>query len=211
MEKAPSKTSKPRAVAKTMAPLVDTTALDAATLKSFGKGDAEHPGFSFTRYWWNGEGPREGITPWIEKKLRPGDDPRFGAAAKFETLLHGGAPSVYADLAFLLREFDEQLPPYERHAMIQVKLGLDPDIPWHAGYEHVRGFAYAHFVPQRFPVILVAHVPSVAGLNGYGSHVHCIVLSRPVGINGLEGACYHLCSDRGYADALAAWQTWSAI
>jgi hypothetical protein len=190
--------------------MVATTTLEAATLRCFGKGDADHPGFSFTRYWWENEGPRQGITPWVEKKLRPGDDPRFGAAAKLEVLLHSGAPSIYADLDFLLREFDEKMPSYERHAMIQVKLALDPDIPWHAGYERVRRFAQSHFVPQRLPVIVVAHVPSVAGLNGYGNHVHCIILSRRVGINGLEGACHRLCSDKGYADALAAWQAWSA-
>jgi len=94
--------------------------------------------------------------------------------------------------------------------MIQVKLALDPDEPWHAGYERVRGFARQHFVSQRFPVILMAHVPSVAGLDGHGSHVHCIVLSRRLGINGLEGACHRLCSDRGYAEALAAWRAWLA-
>lgn len=152
----------------------------------------------------------KGITPWVEKKLRPGDDPKFGAAAKFELLLHESAPADYADLTFLLRHFDEKLPPYERHAMIQVKLGLDPGEPWHAGYEGVRGFARAHFVSKRFPVILVAHVPSTAGLNGFGSHVHCIVLSRTISINGFDGPCHRLCSDKGYADALAAWRAWGA-
>lgn len=210
MAKPPTKTAKPKTVAKKVAELTTSTAIALTELKSFGKGDAEHPGFSFTRYWWADEGPREGITPWVEKKLRPGNDPQFGAAAKAEVLLHGSAPADYADLAFLLRQVDEKLPPYERNVMIQVKLALDPDKPWHVGYERARGFARQHFVSQRFPVILVAHVPSVAGLDGHGSHVHCIVLSRRVGINGLEGACHRLCSDKGYAEALAAWRAWVA-
>lgn len=211
MAKTPVKTAKPRTVAKKVVVPATSTEIEQAELKSFGKGDAEHPGFSFTRYWWKGEGPREGITPWVEKKLRPGDDPRFGAAAKREVLLYGSAPADYADLPFLLRQFDEKLPPYERHVMIQVKLALDANEPWHAGYERARTYARQHFVSQRFPVILVAHVPSVAGLDAFGSHVHCIVLSRRVGINGLEGACHRLCSDKGYAEALAAWRSWVAV
>ncbi|MXP42087.1 hypothetical protein GRI75_10590 [Altererythrobacter soli] len=210
MAKPPAKTAKPRTIAKKVVQLTASAAIETPELKSFGKGDSEHPGFSFTRYWWEGEGPRAGITPWIEKKIRPGDDPRFGAAAKVEVMLHDTAPADYAGLAFLLRQFDEMLPPYERHVMIQVKLALNSKEPWHAGYERARAFARKHFVSQRFPVIMAAHVPSVVGLDGYGSHVHCIVLSRRVSINGLEGACHRLCSDRGYVEALAAWKAWVA-
>src|SRR5690606_36508671 len=60
---------------------------------------ARGEGFTFTRYWWEGEGPREGITPWIQKKLKPGDDPNFGACAKAEVLLSATTPSIYAVLA----------------------------------------------------------------------------------------------------------------
>ncbi|MEW9855671.1 hypothetical protein [Novosphingobium sp. M1R2S20] len=84
-------------------------------------------------------------------KIEPGDDPVFGNAAKSEVMLHSGAPANYAHLAFLLRQVDEKLPPYERHVMIQVKLAMDPHEPWHADYERVRGFARRHFVSQRFP------------------------------------------------------------
>ena len=209
MAKTPSKTSKARTIAKQVVELNSSALLIPATLKHFGKGDAAHQGFSFTRYWWEKEGPREGIAAWVWKKIQPGDDPQFGKAAKVETLLPDNAPSDYANLDFLLKRFDDTLPPFERHAMIQVKLALGPDEPWHAGYERVRAFARAHFA-KRFPTILVAHVPTVAGLEGNGSHVHCIVLSRPVTINGLGGADHRLCSDRGYEDTLAAWQAWVA-
>ncbi len=198
-----------RTVAKKIVNATSSTAPASAVLKSFGKGDADHPGFAFTRYWWDGEGAREGIAPWIHKKLQPGDDPEFDKAARAEILLPATAPSDYADLEFLLKRFDDTLPPFERHAMIQAKLSLDHEKPWHVEYERVRGFARSHFA-KRFPIILVAHIPNVAGLDGNGSHVHCIVLSRPVTINGLGGACHRLCSDRGYEEALAAWQAWAA-
>ena len=220
MAKAPKKTA-PKKVAVKKAPAQKTPAkracamkttvfeisetLPAAWLKCFSKGDSNHPGFSFTRYWWDGVGPREGIVPWVVKKMRPGDDPEFGLAAKVEVLLPRTAPSDYAFPEFLLRRFDETLPPFEMHTMVQVKITLDPGEPWHVGYERVRGYARTHFA-ERFPVILVAHVPGVAGLTGNGSHVHCIVLSRPLDINGLGGACHRLCSDKGYAEALAAWR-----
>jgi len=186
-----------------------TASAAPAKLKSFRQTAPDHREFSFTRFWWEGAGPRSGIMPWVYKKMKPGDDPDFGWAAKTEILLPPTAPSDYMNVNFLLKQFDDTLPPFERHAMIQVKIALPADEPWHAGYERVRAYAHAHFT-RRFPVIPVVHVPSIAGLRGYGSHVHCIVLSRPLTINGLQGACHHLCSDRGYADALAAWRNWRA-
>jgi len=202
----PKTSSTSKSIAKSVA--APSSTATPAKLKSFRQTDADHPEFSFTRYWWEGEGLRSGITPWVHKKMRPGDDPHFGWAAKIEVLLPPAAPSDYMDVEFLLKQFDSTLPPFERHVMIQVKIALSADEPWHAGYERVRGYARAHFA--EFPIVPVVHVPSTAGLNGYGSHVHCIVLSRPLTINGLQGACHHLCSDRGYADALAAWQAWNA-
>lgn len=180
--------------------------LPPARLKSFGKGDAEHPGFEFRRYWWEGKGPREGIRPWVHKKLRPGDDPEFGWAAKAEVLLPPCAPSEYMDIEVLLQRFDRMLPSFERHVMVQVKLTLDPDGPWHVGYERARGFARAHLA-SRFPVIIVAHIPQTVGLEGFGSHVHCIALSRSLNINGFKRADYELCSDVGYEQALSAWRS----
>ena len=182
---------------------------EPAKLKSFGKGDAEHPGFSFTRYWWSGRGYREGIEQWVRKKICPGDDPDFGFAAKGEVLLSASVPGVYANMRFLVESFDRSLPPFVRNVMVQVKIVLPQGEAWHIGYERVRGFARAHFAP-RFPVILVAHIPSSASLDGYGNHVHCIVLSRPLDTNGFAGACPRLCSDIGYEEAVDAWRAWLA-
>lgn len=208
MAKAPCKTTA-KAVAKTAPEPTSSIELEPAKLQSYIWHYTERAGFTFARFWWDGEGPREGITPWAHQKMQPGDDPRFGAAAKVEVLLPPNATSDYTSADFLLRRFDETLPPFERHAMAHAKIVLDPDEPWHIGYERVRGYARSHFA-RRFPVILVAHVPTTAGLAGNGSHVHCIVLARARNINGFTGACYRLCSDTGYQEGLAAWQAWAA-
>lgn len=199
MAKAPRKT-----IAKKAAAPAKVAAVAPAELKSFYQRSPDHDGVSFTRYWWDGPGPREGIAPFVRKKLRPGDDPVFGHAARSEVLLPASAPSDYADIDFLLERFDATLPPHAWHAMVQVKVELDPAQTWHAAYEDVRAFARGHFA-VRFPVVLVAHVPGTAGLTGFGNHIHCIALSRPLDLNGLGGACNRLCSDRGREDAFAAW------
>lgn len=175
-----------------------------AKLKQFSDGAGKQAGFSFTRYWWDGEGHRAGIAPWVRKKLRPGNDPIYGVAAKSEVLLPALASGEYMDLGFLLERFDKTLPPFERHAFVQTKISLDPNEPWHVGYERVRSYARNHFT--RHAVILVAHIPGTVGLEGNGSHIHCIVPSRLLGINGFGGACHHLCSDRGHVDAWMAWE-----
>ena len=165
----------------------------------------EHPDFAWFRYWHETEYDRETVTEWIEKKSAPGDDPKFGKAARVEVLLPPSAPADYTNIEFLTQRFDETLPPFEKHALIQAKIMLDDDEAWHIGYERVRSFARSHFA-HRYVVILIAHVPCTAGLKGQGNHIHCAVLSRPININGFAGACTNLCSDRGYEAAVAAWQ-----
>ncbi len=165
----------------------------------------EHPDFGWFRYWYEAEVNRPSVTNWIEKKGAPGDDPKFGRAARIEVLLPPSAPADYANIEFLTQRFDETLPPFEKHALIQAKIFLGEEEAWHVGYERVRSFARQHFA-QRFAVILIAHIPGTAGLTGQGNHVHCAVLSRKLNINGFGGACTNLCSDRGYEAALAAWQ-----
>ena len=165
----------------------------------------EHPDISFTRYWWEDRYNREGIEPWLRKKLYPGEDPIFGVAAKTEVLLPSTASSEYMQVGFLARRFDETLPPFQRHAMVQVKIFLERQEAWHIAYERVRSYAWAHFA-HRFPTILIAHIPAVAGLKGRGNHIHCVVLSRGLTVNGFTGACTALCSDTGYEEAIDAWQ-----
>ena len=165
----------------------------------------EHPDFGWFRYWYETGMDRPTVTDWIEKKCSPGDDPKFGRAARIEVLLPPSAPADYTNIEFLTRRFDETLPPFEKHALVQAKILLHDDEAWHIGYERVRSFARSHFA-HRFAVILIAHIPGTAGLKGQGNHIHCAVLSRMININGFGGACTGLCSDRGYEAAVAAWQ-----
>ncbi len=53
--------------------------------------------------------------------------------------------------------------------------------------------------------MLVAHVPGVAGAMNR-SHVHAMVLSRALTINGMGSVNHRLCSDLGHTDAWEAWQ-----
>lgn len=189
-------------------------AAEQTTMKSFTHPVKEtDPDFAFGRYWYPDREDRVGVERWVHDKCVLGDDPKFGHAAKVEVLLPPAAPSDYANLDFLLQRFDETLPPFEKHALIQAKILLDEEEAWHAGYERVRSFARGHFA-GRFPVVLIAHIPSVGGLAGNGSHVHCVVLSRGLTINGFAGACTELCSDKGYRSARDAWRahkkTWDA-
>ena len=164
-----------------------------------------HPDFAFSRYWYKQQENREGVRSWLGKKLFPGEDPRFGYAAKYDVLLPLTAPGDLVRVGTLVDRFDDTLPPHEQHAMIQVKIMLDPEEAWHVGFERVRSYARAHFAP-RFATILIAHIPAMGGLKGQGNHVHCGVLSRELSINGFGGACTTLCSDQGYEAALAAWR-----
>ena len=165
----------------------------------------EHRDFAFSRHWYKGEENRVGVRPWFDKKLFPGEDRRFGCAAKYDLLLPPTAPGDLGRFGILVDRFDDTLPSYEQHAMIHVKIMLDPAEAWHVGFERVRSYARAHFAP-RFATVLIAHIPGLVGLKGQGNHVHCAVLSREVTINGFGGACTDLCSDRGYEAALAAWR-----
>ena len=165
----------------------------------------DHPDFEFSRHWYKSPENRVGVAPWLDKKLFPGEDRRFGCAAKYDVLLPSMAPGDLGRYATLVDRFDDALPDYEQHAMVHVKIMLDPAEAWHAGFERVRSFARAHFA-HRFATVLIAHIPGLTGLRGQGNHIHCAVLSREITINGFGGACADLCSDRGYEAALAAWE-----
>ena len=165
----------------------------------------EHPDFAFSRHWYKEPQHRTGVRPWFDKKYFPGEDCQFGFAAKVDMLLPPCAPGDLVRPGTLIGRFDATLPPYQHNAMVHVKIMLDAKEVWHVGYERVRSYARAHFAP-RFATLLIAHIPSVAGLKGQGNHVHCAVLSRKLTVNGFGGACSTLCSDRGYEAALAAWR-----
>lgn len=175
-------------------------------LKSFTHApNDEGPDFSWTRYWYPRKDNREGVADWINKKLYVGDDPEFGLAARLDVLLPASASSEYLNHAVLAERFDAVLPKFEKHAMVQAKIFLDSDEPWHHAFERVRSFAHAHFAP-RFATVLIAHTPSAAAIEGQGNHVHCSVFPRRLTADGFGATCTTLCSDSGYHDAREAWR-----
>ena len=177
-----------------------------AILRHFVNGGGSHLDFDFTRYWWEGEGARAGIAPWVEKKMRPGDDPDHGAALGVDLVLPRRAPGDYWDIAHLLGRFDATLPAFERHAFVQVKIGLPEDEPLHVGAEKVRAFARRHFaIERRLAAIIVTHAPAIAGSSNQ-PHIHVIVPARELGPNGFGITLHRLCSDSGQQEAWEAWK-----
>ena len=165
----------------------------------------EHPDFEFSRHCCKAPENRVGVELWLNKKIFFGEDSRFGCAAKCDLLVPRTAPGDLGRYGTLVDRFDDTLPPYEQHAMIHVKIMLDPAEAWHVGFERVRSYARAHFA-HRFATVLIAHVPGLVGLKGQGNHIHCAVLSREITINGFDGAYTDLFSDRGYEAKLVAWR-----
>lgn len=98
MAKTSTKTSKATTLAKhAVTELPESLAASSATLKNFRQADPEDSGVSFTRYWWSDSTAlRSGVTSWVMAKVEPGDDPKFGKAAKVEVLLPRSAPGDYA-------------------------------------------------------------------------------------------------------------------
>lgn len=184
----------------------ETEASAPAVLRQFVNGGGDHANFDFTRYWWEGSGPRAGIAPWVEKKIRPGDDPNHGAARHVDLVLLRRAPGDYWDIFHLLARFDASLPAFERHAFVQVKIGLPDTEPLHVGAEKVRSFARRHFATERrLAAILVTHAPGVAGSSNT-PHVHVVVPARELGPNGFGVTVHRLCSDSGQQEAWEAWK-----
>ena len=174
-----------------------------ATLASFRDGGGKNPGFQFTRYYWEGEGTRDGILSSFEAKIHF----RSATALRHEVLLPCGASSEYLDRQLLVSRYDETLPSYFYDAFAQIKIELDEDKPLHIGYEMVRAYARRYFVlGMDLPVILVLHAPAIAGSRNK-PHVHIMIPARQLGHNGWGIAARELCCDAGHVAALEAWKT----
>ncbi|WP_298671500.1 hypothetical protein [uncultured Sphingomonas sp.] len=186
------------------APAAPTASPAQASLERFCDGGGTHEGFRFLRAWWQGDGPRPGIAGYVLKKLRPGDDPEFGRAARYDVLLPRAAPSEYMVPEHLLARYDEMLPLFARHAFAQITIDLDRSEPLHVGYERVRSYA-SSFTHSCHAVILVLHQPALA-LSANAPHCHLIIPARFLTAGGFGAAATALCSDPGHRSAWQAWQ-----
>lgn len=200
-KKEPAKT----AVAKAAAETVETP----ATLKAFHHGTNPTDGFGFSRFWWDGDGPRKGIAGKVMKKFQPvidPSDPTAVTAARTDLLLPCDAQADYMDVAHLLDRFDAKLPRSEKHAYVQITLRYPGATSIHAPFEEARAFAWQHLViERRLATIVVVHAPFLAGSDASPLHIHLIAPLRRLGALGWGEMETRLPGDRGRMALLKAW------
>lgn len=182
-----------------------------AQLKAFHHGTEDMENFGFSRFWWDGEGPREGIASKVLKKFQPkvGDDadPDTVTAARTDLLLPDDAQADYMDVRHLLARYDATLPAHETHAFVQVTLHFPDAANMHSAWEEARAFAMEYFVldrQRRLAVIMALHAPSLAA-SGSPLHAHLLVPLRRLGSLGWGEVERHLPNDRGREETFAAW------
>lgn len=180
-----------------------------ATLKAFHHGTEDLENFGFSRFWWDGDGPREGIAPKVLKKFHPvagaNDDPDAVTAARTDLLLPHDAQADYMDVRHLLARFDATLPSQEAHAFVQVTLHFPNAVNMHAAWEEARAFAMRYFVlERRLATIMVLHAPNLAA-SGSFLHAHLLTPLRRLGPLGWGEVERHLPNDRGREETFEAW------
>lgn len=182
-----------------------------AQLKAFHHSTDDTENFGFSRFWWDGDGLREGIASKVLKKFQPriGDhaDPDTVTAARTDLLLPDDAQADYMDVRHLLARYDATLPVHETHAFVQVTLHFPNAVNMHSAWEEVQAFAMEYFVlspERRLAVIMALHAPSLAA-SGSPLHAHLLVPLRRVGPLGWGEVERHLPNDRGREETFAAW------
>jgi hypothetical protein len=206
-KKAAPKASAPRGAAA-------AASCSAAELKAFHYGGGKVADFGFSRFWWEGDGPREGIAAKVLKKFRPvspwEDDPDVITAAKTDLLLPFDAQADYVEVEHLLDRFDAKLPGHEKHAYVQVTLHFPEAINLHAPFEEARAFAMRHLVVERrLAVVLVLHAPNLAASSST-MHAHLIAPLRRLTSLGWGEVERKLASDRGQQETRDAWLAFRA-
>lgn len=190
-------------------PLADAPGSGFRVLRAFHHPAAEDGTFGFGRFYWpEGTGHRQGILPNFLKKRRPVEaEGEADTAAKVEVLLPADAPEEYGEVAFLVRRYEEKLPPDENTAYGQVTLRFPDARNVHHPHEVARAWVRSFFVDDpkvAVPVVLVVHAPHLAGSDS-PTHVHALVLPRQLRWFGWANMAADLANDEGQARALASW------
>lgn len=179
-----------------------------AELKCFFDGGGSFDNFSFSRWYWTGDGPRLGLADKIARKRFPvpaeaGSDDQE-TAAKTEFLVPAFAPAEYISLQHFLRRYDEAQPPHEVNAYVQITLTFPRAFNLHHPFEMARTFACREYVGCGMPVFMAGHAPWLAGSESPG-HVHLIIFPRQLNQFGLGSFDHKLASDVGNREAYKAW------
>ena len=183
------------------------------TVRSFFHPDAANETFGFARFYWlPGKGVRESIVTRFRKKRRP-VEPQTDedTAAKVEVLLPRDAHDAYGDVDFLVRHYEDKLPPDETTAYAQVTLRFPNAANAHHPFELARAWVRMFFVdtPQGgVPVVLILHDPRLA-CSEAPVHVHALVLPRRLGRIGWASMASELASDGGQETALTSWSSFA--
>ena len=179
-----------------------------AELKAFHHDGGLDPNFGFARFWWEGDGPREGIAGKVLQKFHPvadPDDPAAVTAARTDLLLPVDAQADYADVRHLLERFDAKLPTSEKHAFVQITLRFPGATNIHGPFEEARAFADEFLVAERrLATIIVAHAPFLAG-SANALHLHLLCPLRRLGALGWGEMEPWLQNDRGRVETFEAW------
>lgn len=214
-KKLAAKPAAPKMIASTKTAKRGVAAAPApANLKAFHHGTEDTENFGFSRFWWEGDGAREGIKPKVLKKFQPmpasGDDPDQVTAARTDALIPLDAQADYANVRHLLERYDATLPALETHAFVQVTLHFPDALNMHGPWEEARAFAMDYFVlERRLAVIMVLHAPNLAA-SGSNLHAHLLIPLRRIGVLGWGEVERHLPNDRGRAETYSAWLAFRA-
>ena len=160
-----------------------------------------HPEFRYHRFFWRENGPKSGIASAVLAKLQPAGH----QAARHDLLLPVSASGEYSDLDHLLARYDATQPAIERNGYAQFTIDLSSERPLHASWEEIRVWVRSYFVDRlQLAAIMVLHAPFMAG-SANDPHIHILIPARRLGANGFGVHARDVCSDSGYADALADW------
>ncbi|WP_265571062.1 hypothetical protein [Sphingomicrobium nitratireducens] len=179
-------------------------------IKSFWDGDPDDA-FTFARHNWEaGKGARESISPKILAKRRPAaKEGVIDTAERVEVLLPADAPQLYADVDFLVQNFEDGYPTDESLALAQVTLRFEEAPNLHAPYEAARSWVRSEYVDSRgLPVILVLHAPFRKGSDN-PPHAHAMVLPRRLTRFGWGKIDVRIGNDRDRRSAKESWLAWS--
>jgi hypothetical protein len=206
------KATKPRR-SKSAAAKPEPVVAATRELKAFYDGAGQMPDFSYARFYWApGHGPRDSLLPHLTKKRKPAAaEAQEDTAARVEALPTPDAPQDYADADFLMRRYEETLPPDELTAFAQVTLRFGRDIlnvhhPYEVARQWLRDF---YVLGNGAPVIAILHAPHLIGSDN-PAHVHGLILPRRLTRLGWAGMERDLASDLGQREAFESWSAFKA-
>ena len=199
-----------------------TQAPDVAKLKPFIDGGGKFEDFSFARWFWVGDGPRDGLAEKIMKKRCP-VPPAPGSldietAAKTEFIAPARATAEFICIQHFLQQYSAAQPRDQVNAYEQLTFSFPNAFNLHHPFEMVRKFACDEFVNSReMPVFLAAHAPWMAASSNPG-HIHALVFPVRLDHRGFSCWDHKLPSDAGNREVHDAWiafrkqwaATWSA-